>query len=108
MGKPGCLVICVGKDCRRSSGFDELCADARRLDGVEQVPCQDLCHGPIVGLRIDGELRWYHRIRKHKHRAALVRAAADGRFVGALHDLEVRKRRNLLRHASKVRRLRAA
>jgi hypothetical protein len=101
-------VICVGKDCRTATGFDELRAAAGRLEGVEQVPCQDLCHGPIVGLRIDGELRWYHRIRKHKHRTALVRAVSDGHFIGALRDFEVRKRRNLIRHAAKVRRLRAA
>jgi hypothetical protein len=108
MSKPTCLLVCVGKDCRRSEGFDELLVAVRGLEHVEQAPCQDLCHGPIVAVRIDGELRWFDRIRKHKQRTAVLRAVASGRIGDDLRRLEIRKRRNELRHGGKTRRLRAA
>jgi hypothetical protein len=107
MTKPAPIVVCIGKDCRKAAGFDELLASVRGLDHVDQASCQDLCHGPIVGLRIDGDLRWYDRIRTHKQRAALLRAVTSGRVPGDLRRLEIRKRRNELRHRGKTRRLRA-
>lgn len=108
MSTPDAVIVCVGKDCRRAPGFDALLAAAARVPGSCQVPCQDLCHGPIVGVRIDGDVRWFHRIRKRGHREAVLRSVARGRFVRSLADREVRKRRQVVRHPGKVRAIRTA
>jgi hypothetical protein len=108
MSEPRCLLVCVGKDCRSSAGFGALVDAASQVRGSCEVPCQDLCHGPIVGVRIGDGLRWFHRIRGKRLRKALVRSVEQGRIDDELRELEVRGHRDELRHRKKVRPLRAA
>lgn len=97
MSAPACIVVCVGKDCRDSKGFDPLRRIASTVSGSMKAGCQGLCHGPIVGLRIDGDLRWVSHVRTAKMRNALLKAVARGSLPKRLLAHEVSKRRGVLR-----------
>jgi hypothetical protein len=94
---PACIVVCAGKDCRNSKGFEQLRRTAACVPGSMEVACQGLCHGPIVGLRMGSDVRWVSRVRTGKMRAALVKAAAQGRLGKRLRAYEVRDRRGVVR-----------
>jgi len=94
---PPTLLVCAGKDCRGDRGFAELVALARACGGAATVPCQGLCHGPIVGLRVRGEVRWFSRVRSGRMRAAALRSAARGTPTKRLREHEVRSRRGVVR-----------
>lgn len=102
MSAPACIVVCVGKDCRSSKGFSKLRRAAAGVPGSMEVPCQGLCHGPVAGVRVGGDIRWVSRVRNGKMRAALVKAARRGRLSDRLHAHEVRKRRGVLRAARRL------
>lgn len=101
------LLVCTGKDCRHDTGFGAIMAMARSVDGASEVPCQGLCNGPVVGYRIDGELRWFTKVRSPKGRAAVAKMLHSGRVPGRLRKRESRKRRGELRSSRRVRRLNA-
>ncbi len=102
MAAPACLIVCAGKDCRGSKGFDALAEVASEERGSLQAPCQGLCHGPIVGVRIRGEVRWFDRIRNSKEREALVKAVRREHIGDRLGDHEVRSRRGELKHSGRL------
>jgi hypothetical protein len=108
MSGPVCLLVCTGKDCRRDAGFDEIVELAAEVGEVREVPCQDICKGPVVGIGIGDDVRWYTRVRKRRMRAAVLRSLRRGGFDGALADHEARKRRNEIRKAGTARKLRVA
>ena len=108
MSRPVCLLVCTGKDCRRADGYDELVDLAVEVTNARGVPCQDLCHSPVVGVAIGDSVRWYEKVRKGRLRAAVLRSVRRGTFDGELADQEVRKRRDDMRKARKSRPLRAA
>ena len=74
------VYLCTGKDCRRSSGHEEL-AGSLAGDLVVEVRCQKICKGPVAGLEVDGRLEWFRSLRKAKARKAL------GRLVIALQQM---------------------
>jgi hypothetical protein len=110
VGRPVCLqpIVCVGKDCRRERGFEDLIAslaDARCA--AQQVACQDLCHGPIVGLRRGDKVRWYSGVRTKKLRAAVVSSVVRDDTSKRLAGHEVKTARHELRRRRTLRPLRA-
>lgn len=108
MSRPVCLMLCTAKGCRRDPGFDELFALAAEVGGAREVACQDICDGPVIGIEIGDSVRWYERVRKGRHRAAVMRSLRRRTFDAELNDHEVRKHRNEVRKARKARRVRAA
>jgi hypothetical protein len=96
MSEPFRLVVCTGSDCRKSKGFAKVLELATGIDGSTTVPCQDVCHGPVVGLERGGDIRWYARVRGDRRRVlvAVVRSES-GRRV--LRSAEVRGRRNVVK-----------
>ena len=101
------LFVCTGKDCRHDTGFGALMEMARNVDGAVEVPCQGLCNGPVVGCPINGELRWFAKVRSPKGRAAVAKMLRSGRVPGRLRKRESRKRRGELRNIRRVRRVSA-
>ena len=86
---PHCYA-CIGKDCRRDKGYDAL---IEALDGtgrLQRVACQDICKGPIAGVEVDGHVEWFRKVRKGRHRKALV-ALAAGRRSKIPSDLKDRR-----------------
>jgi hypothetical protein len=95
---PTCFV-CVGKDCRKANGHEDLRAALEQHANVQLVRCQKVCKGPVAGVQVDGHLEWFGRLRKGKHRKAmakLVRSRAR-RIPEELAARRDRKRRDLLR-----------
>ena len=93
------VYLCTGKDCRRSSGHEEL-AGSLAGDLVVEVRCQKICKGPVAGPEVDGRLEWFRSLRKAKARKALGRlviARGQGPLPERLAKRRVSKRSGLLR-----------
>jgi hypothetical protein len=78
------MFVCRG--CKgRAALVDQLCAHARSggpLEGhleIRFVRCQKICHGPVVGVPVDGRVEWFERMRKPKRVAALAKMVGRGK-----------------------------
>ena len=73
------ILICKGKSCRKASQADR---DLNRaLEGrtnVVKVGCQGLCSGPVVGLETKSGWALFDKIRKPKHRDAVLASLSSG------------------------------
>jgi (2Fe-2S) ferredoxin len=109
MSAPACIsasvAVCVGKDCRAAKGFDKLVEAVAGTKHPKQVPCQENCKGPVVGLKVDGEIRWYERVRTKELRKAVLRAVERGELSAALRKVELKSKRGKVRHARQMRAL---
>ncbi len=107
MSAPACIsasvAVCVGKDCRAAKGFAKLVEAVAHTKLPKQVPCQENCKGPVIGLKFDGEIRWYERIRSKELRKAVVRAVERGELGPALRAVELKAKRGKVRHARQIR-----
>lgn len=103
MSKPVCLVVCTGKDCRADKGFAELVDAAADVKHAHQAPCQGLCHGPIAGVVVGGEMHWFARVRTKALRRALLDLVRTGHTPKALREHETRKHHGRLRHRGRLR-----
>lgn len=90
--------LCHGKPCRTGKGFRKMLALLDDLD-AHRIPvrCQGICKGPVVGLTVEGELRWYRKLCGAKKRRALREALQTGRIRGKLKRCEVKKKRGKLK-----------
>lgn len=96
------LLVCTGKDCRGDKGFVDmvtLAADAARS---HEVPCQGLCNGPVVGMHVEGELRWFSKMRSAKRRALVDTMLHTGKVPRQLRDHEARKHRGEIRGSRRL------
>lgn len=96
------LLVCTGKDCRHDVGYRALITMARSKAGSLEVPCQGLCDGPVAGCQVDGEIRWFTKVRSPKRLAALAQLLRTGRVTERLRKRESRKRRGELRGSRRV------
>lgn len=44
--------LCTGKDCRKADGFRTVERELRRTCSVRDLPCLDVCDGPVVVLDV--------------------------------------------------------
>ena len=87
--------VCIGKDCRCDEGHKELLAALRGVGKVQRVKCQDLCEGPVAGVEVGGRVEWFEKIRRGRHRDAVV-CLANGSITkvpAVLQDRWAHKRR---------------
>lgn len=47
--------LCTGKDCRQADGFRTVERELRRAGDVVELPCLDVCDGPVVVLEVDSD-----------------------------------------------------
>jgi hypothetical protein len=96
---PACY-LCNGKDCRRAEGHGDLRKALRAVGKVQVVKCQDLCEGPVAGVVVDGKVEWFEKLRRARHRDAVVALAvgAEGKVPADLRDRWARK------HQGKIKR----
>jgi len=106
MTRPTCLtsglLVCTGKKCRRDKGFEAMVEMAGDTARAHEAPCQGLCNGPIVGLHVDGELRWFSHVRSKKMRSLVAKMIGNGHVPKKLRDREVRKHRGEVRGANRL------
>ena len=55
MPKASDVGLCTGKDCRKADGFRTTERELRRCGELRELPCLDVCDGPVVvvGVRTD-------------------------------------------------------
>jgi hypothetical protein len=44
--------LCTGKDCRKADGFRTVERELRRACELRELPCLDVCDGPVVVLAV--------------------------------------------------------
>jgi hypothetical protein len=79
-----CVLICAGKSCRKSKGFDELRRSFEDLATVKTVKCVDVCDGPVAGLPMKGKTVWLERLGSNKVREALMAALSKNKAKSKL------------------------
>jgi hypothetical protein len=55
MAKGPPIGLCTGKDCRKADGFRTVERELRRAGDVVELPCLDVCDGPVVALDVTGD-----------------------------------------------------
>ena len=101
-----CLLVCTGKDCRDAKGYAAVHELAAEVSGAVGVPCQGICDGPVVGVRVRGELRWFGEVKGGKARRQLAQAVAGEEPGKGLKAREARQHRGKLDHPKKAEPLR--
>jgi hypothetical protein len=89
--------LCEGKDCRKRAKDTEALREIFEEAGLrcERVRCQKICNAPVVGLKIDGTMQWFAKVRGKSGRKALRRFLRTG--DGPLRKLRSKKRSGKLR-----------
>ncbi len=91
MSKESGIGLCTGKDCRKADGFRTVERELRRAGGVRDLPCLDVCDGPVVVLGVHSDAPVViERVRNR----ALALELVD--HVTAGSDLSGRLRRRVL------------
>ena len=75
---PGRAVVCQGKKCSRACAHDALLRSLCKVADVRVVRCQNICHGSVVGVELDGRLEWFERIGSAKLGVTVKKAVAGG------------------------------
>ena len=96
------LLVCTHKDCRKATGWTDLVDEAATTRRAHEVPCQDLCKGPVVGYAIDGDVRWFAKVKSAKRRKLISTMVATGHVPDELRDREARKRRGVVRGQNRM------
>lgn len=98
----GCEIgFCTGKDCRRADGYRTVERELRRHATLVELPCLDVCRGPVVVLEPRSpEPVVLERVSKR----ALALEVVDHLLHGAPLSGRLRKRRQRGSSRSKARR----
>jgi hypothetical protein len=55
---PARVYVCCEPGCAPDEELRRLCTRLAETATVTEVGCQDICGGPLVGVRAQGRLRW--------------------------------------------------
>lgn len=92
------VFVCQGSRCRRADGCRDLTDCLSPVADIEEVRCQKVCEGPVVGAEVDGTLEWFRRMDSDKARRHFVKLVAEGaRVKKPLARRHVHKRSGVLR-----------
>jgi hypothetical protein len=70
--------LCTAKDCRRADGFGTIQRELSERCEVTELPCLDVCHGPVVVLDVrSGAPIVVERVRNRAMVIELVDHATD-------------------------------
>jgi hypothetical protein len=91
------VFLCRGSSCRKHKGKNKTIR--RGLAGdlvIEEVRCQKICKGPVVGAEVDGTLEWFRKLAKDDL-VDLRRAVGGRKLAKSLSDKRSKKRAGKLR-----------
>jgi hypothetical protein len=84
------VAMCTAKDCRRADGFRTVQRELKRAGDLRELPCLDVCDGPVVVLGSRGDdAVVIERVRSR----ALALELIDHAVAGAPLSGRLRKRR---------------
>jgi (2Fe-2S) ferredoxin len=91
------VYVCRGRDCRKHSGTRKL-TELLDAAGVRWTPvrCQKICKAPVVGVKSDGPVVWYAKVRGREARVKLARLIESGK-AKKMKAHRVKKRSGKLR-----------
>lgn len=87
------LRVCNARDCavKHRRAVERLEASARSAGlGVEHIGCQGNCAGPTAVVLVDGEHRWFEKLRSRRARTDLI-ALATGELPAPTATLAARE-----------------
>ena len=84
------VAMCTAKDCRRADGFRTVQRELQRAGHLRELPCLDVCDGPVVVL---GSRRDDAVIIERVRNRALALELIDHVVGGAPLSSRLRKRR---------------
>lgn len=71
--------FCTGKDCRKADGYRTIERELRRSCRVRELPCLDVCDGPVVVLDVRGDAPVVvERVRNRALALELIEHVTDG------------------------------
>jgi hypothetical protein len=71
--------LCTGKDCRKADGFRTVERELRGAGDVVELPCLDVCDGPVVALEVDSDAPVViERVRNRAMALELIEHVAEG------------------------------
>ncbi len=93
------VLVCQGKNCvnKRKGARERLEQELGEVAEVEQVRCQKICSGPVVGVLMDGQLEWFRRIRGSKSRRAVLKLLTEEKLGKRLRKRRAKKHSGKLR-----------
>lgn len=92
------ILLCGASGCaKKPQKRKALLRSLQDVATIEEVGCQDICHGPVVGVTHQGRMEWFDRLDSKKSRAALVKLATQGKLSQTLKKHRVKKRAGRLR-----------
>lgn len=68
----GDVTVAVCRKCEQHACLAQILADRQGVT-VELVRCQKICHGPVAGIEVDGQMEWFENVEGNKAIAALLR-----------------------------------
>ena len=74
-----------------------LIESVQDVASIEEVGCQDICRGPVVGVTVKGRLEWFRRLDTKNSRKALAKLATRGKLSQPLKKRRVKKLTGRLR-----------
>jgi hypothetical protein len=87
------MLLCSGSSCKkRPKKHKALLKSLRDVATIEDVGCQDICHGPVAGMTLKGRIEWFERLDTKKSREALVEFVTQGKLGKPLKKRRVKKR----------------
>jgi hypothetical protein len=66
--------VWVCRKCKNADCLVDL-VDHHRGITCHLVKCQKICHGPVVGVEVDGRMEWFERVDGVKQIGGLLRVA---------------------------------
>ena len=92
------VFICGGSACsKKPKKTKALIKSIQDVASIEEVGCQDICRGPVVGATVKGRLEWFRRLDTKNSRKALVKLATRGKLSQPLKKRRVKKLAGRLR-----------
>jgi hypothetical protein len=85
--------MCGGSSCRKKSTKRKALLECiRNVGPIEEVGCQEICRGPVVGFTIRGRVEWFKKIDTKKSRKSFLKLATGGKLSKTLKKRRVKKR----------------
>ena len=87
------VFVCGGRHCGKERKARAALLEALQpVADVQEVGCQKICAGPVVGLEVAGRLEWYCEIDRGKRRRRVLELIQSGEVPKKLVRRWVEKR----------------
>ena len=87
------IYLCQGRDCRKKKKPGRALRELLNQYGeVQEVNCQKICHGPVMGIEFNGRLEWFGRLASKKARKNTEKLLVEGAISRVMMQRRAGKR----------------